>query len=185
MRRYMHLSLLAAVGLFVTVGVVAAATQVRPQTQDVSAAFSADQVRSHSRTCTAGGNTFRITNALWRGDSTSAEPRLAGRLVVATRTVVNETTGDGWLSGTWRTTGQTPAAKPGKGARPRSWARLSAVIDNGNHLDGLATGHTRGPWSRLLGNWSATIVGDTLSGQLGAVVPVAPDNAALLYRGGC
>ena len=183
MRRFQYLSLLAAVSLFVVVGVVAAA-EPHPATQDVSAAFSADQVRSHSRTCTQGGNTFRITNAVWRGTSTSAEPRLAGTLVIATRTVVNESTGDGWLSGTWRTVGQA-SMKPGKNYRPRSWARLSAVIDNGNHIDGMATGHTRHARSRLLGNWSATIVGNTLSGQLGANVPVAPDNAAILFRGGC
>jgi hypothetical protein len=184
MRRYTHLSMLVAVGLFVIAG-VAAATQPRPQTQDVSAAFSANQVRSHSRTCTEGNNTFRITNAVWRGTSTSSEPRLAGNLVIATRTVLNETTGDGWLSGTWRTTPASGQMKPGKRQRPRSWARLHAVIDNGNHFDGLATGHARHPWARLLGNWSGMVVGNTLSGELGANVPVAPDNSALLYRGGC
>ena len=184
MRRYTYLSLLVAVGLFVIAG-VAAATQPRPSTQDVSASFTADQVRSHSRTCTQGGNTFRITNAVWRGTSTSTEPRLAGTLVIASRTVVNETTGDGWMSGTWRTTPSSGQMKPGKGGRPRSNARLSAVIDNGNHLDGLATGQVRAPWARLLGNWSATVIGNTLSGELGANTPVAPDNSALLYRGGC
>lgn len=183
MRRKKHLFWLAALGLLALVG-VAAAVQPHPQTADVSAAFSADQVRSHSRTCTQGGNTFRITNAVWRGSSTSAEPRLSGNLVISTRTVVNETTGDGWASGTWRTTA-TAQMKPGKGRRPRSNARLSAVIDNGNHLDGLATGEARPDWARLLGNWSATVIGNTLSGELGANAPVAPDNSALLYRGGC
>jgi hypothetical protein len=184
MRRYLYLSLFVAVGLFVIAG-VAAATLPRPATQDVSASFTADQVRSHSRTCTQGGNTFRITNAVWRGTSTSTEPRLAGTLVIASRTVVNETTGDGWMSGTWRTTPASGQMKPGKGGRPRSNARLSAVIDNGNHLDGLATGQVRVQWARLLGNWSATIVGNTLAGELGANVPAVPDNSALLYRGGC
>ena len=32
-----------------------------------------------------GGNTFRITNAVWRGTSTSAEARLAGNVVISTR----------------------------------------------------------------------------------------------------
>jgi hypothetical protein len=183
MRRKKHLFWLAAVGLFVLVG-VAAATQPHPQTTDVSAVFAADQVRSHSRTCSQDGNTFRITNAVWRGTATSAEPRLAGNLVISTRTVVNETTGDGWVTGTWRT--KAPAAmKPGKGGRPRSNARLSGVIDNGNHLDGLATGRAYGPWARLLGNFSATVIGNTVSGELGANAPVAPDNSALLFRGGC
>lgn len=183
MRRKKHLLWLTALGLFALVG-VAAATQPHPQTADVSAAFSADQTRSHSRTCMQGGNTFRITNAVWRGTSTSAEPRLAGNLVINTRTVLNETTGDGWFSGTWKTT-PNAASRPGHGRRARSTARLSGVIDNGNHLDGLATGEVRADWARLLGNFSAVVNGTNVSGALGANAPVAPDNSALLYRGGC
>jgi hypothetical protein len=178
MRRFKHVLPLVAVGLFVLVG-AAAATQPKVQTSDVSAAFSATQTRLHSRTCTRDANTFRVTNAVWRGTSTSTEPRLAGTVVIATHTVVNETTGDGWLSGTWRTKSTT------LNPHARSNARLSAVIDNGNHADGLATGIARGPAARLLGNWSATITGATLAGELGANAPVAPDNSALLYRGGC
>jgi hypothetical protein len=184
MRRKKHLLWLTALGLFALVG-VAAATQPHPQTADVSAAFTADQTRSHSRTCTQGGDTFRITNAVWRGTSTSAEPRLAGNLVISTRTVVNETTGDGWFSGTWRTTPSAPMNPGHHGRRARSNARLSGVIDDGNHLDGLATGQVRADWARLLGNLSAVVNGTNVSGNLGANAPVAPDNSALLYRGGC
>jgi hypothetical protein len=138
----------------------------------------------HTRTCTEDGNTFRVTNAAWRGTSTSTEPRLAGALVITTHAVLNETTGDGWVSGTWHTNNNA-AANVRNQRHARSNARLSAVIDNGNHLDGLANGDVRRPSARLLGNWSATIVGDTLSGELGGNDPVAPDNSALLYRGGC
>ena len=109
---------------------------------------------------------------------------LSGNVVISTRTVLNETTGDGWFSGTWRS--KAPAGMhPGKGGRPHANARLSGVIDNGNHLDGLATGQAWAPWARLLGNLSATVIGNTVSGELGANAPVAPDNSALLYRGGC
>jgi len=181
MRRHKHVVLLAAVGLFVLVG-AALATQPRPETSDVSAAFTANQTRMTTRTCDVDGNTFRVTRSTWRGTSASSEPRLSGALVVTTRVLVNETTGDGWVSGTWRTTSD-------QGGNPRtrakSIARLSAVIDNGNHLDGLVTGEGRRPYARLLGNFSATIVGSTLSGELGADAPVAPDNSAILYRGNC
>ena len=182
MRRSKHLLALAALGLFALVG-AAAATNPHPQTQDVSAAFSADQVRSHSRTCTQGGDTFRVTNAVWHGTSTSSEPRLAGAVVIATHAIVNETTGDGWLSGTWRSRSTNPSGN--MRTTPRSSAHISAVIDNANHVDGLANGEVRSPYARLLGNMSATIVGNTLAGEMGALAPVAPDNAALLYRGGC
>lgn len=185
MRRPKHALLIAAAGLFVFVGVaVAAATDGHPQTSDVSAAFTATQFRFNTRTCVEDGNTFRVTHAAWRGTSTSSEPRLNGELVITTRTVLNETTGDGWATGTWRTVNVMPARQSPR-TRAKSWAQLRAVIDDGNHLDGLATGHTRRPFARLLGNWSATIVGNTIAGELGANAPVAPDNSALLYRGGC
>jgi hypothetical protein len=176
-----HLALPVAVGLFVLVG-VAAASPPHPQTADVSAAFSATQTRMHTRTCTEGANTFRVTNAVWRGTSTSAEPRLAGTVIITSHSVLNETTGDGWFAGTWRTRGDV-SANPRR--RATSFARLSAVIDNGNHVDGLANGDVHRPYARLLGNWSATVVGGTLAGELGANAPVSPDNSALLYRGGC
>jgi len=84
MRRFKHVLPLVAVGLFVLVG-AAAATQPKVQTSDVSAAFSATQTRLHSRTCTRDANTFRVTNAVWRGTSTSTEPRLAGTVVISIR----------------------------------------------------------------------------------------------------
>ena len=180
MRHPKHVVLLTAVGLFVLVG-AASATQPRPQTADVSAAFSAIQTRMHTRTCTQDGNMFRVTNASWRGTSTSTESRLAGVLTLTTHTVLNETTGDGWATGTWRTRDATASPR----TRAKSDARLSAVIDNGNHLDGMATGNVRRPPARLLGNFSATIIGNELSGELGADAPVSPDNSALIYRGGC
>ena len=183
MRRMKHAFWLAGIGVLVLVG-TAAAVQPRPQTSDVSAAFSADQTRTHSRTCTRDGNTFRITNAVWRGSSTSAETRLAGNVTIATRTVVNETTGDGWLTGTWRSAG-TVSMQPGLRGRPRSHGNLRGVIDNGNQVDGLVTGEVRAPYGRLLGNWSATIVGNSIAGEIGSDAPVAPDNSALIYLGGC
>lgn len=186
MRRSKSLLCLAALGLFALVG-VAAATNPHPSTQDVSATFSANQVRAHTHTCSDGvGNTFRVTDAVWHGTSSSSEPRLSGNLVIATHAVLNETTGDGWLRGTWRTRATAPAnPRPNPRSNAKSNANLQAVIDNGNHIDGLANGEARGPYARLLGNWSATIVGTTLAGEIGAIAPVAPDNSALLYRGGC
>jgi hypothetical protein len=176
MRRSKHVLLLSAVAALAAATVAIAAKVDHPQTSDVSAAFTAAQTRVNSHTCTEAGNTFRVTNAVWRGTSTSSEPRLAGDVVIRTHAILNETTGDGWVSGNWR------SRNPAGGAAN---AHLSAVIDNGNHLDGLATGSVRSDYARLLGNMSATIVGQTLSGELGANTPIAPDNSALLYRGGC
>src|SRR5439155_23009938 len=100
MRRTKHVLQLLA-GAALVVASVAAATRSHPQTSDVSASFTTSQTRMHTRTCTEGANTFRVTDATWRGTSTSDENRLDGTLVIRTHTVLNETTGDGWLSGSW------------------------------------------------------------------------------------
>jgi hypothetical protein len=125
---------------------------------------------------------FRITNTVWRGTSTSSEPRLAGTLTLRTRSVVNVATGDGWLSGSWAS--RSAVATKG-GSRLGANAGLTAVIDDTTHVDGLANGRVHRPWGYLRGNWSAAIAGDSISGALGANAPVAPDNSAIIFRTGC
>lgn len=169
--------LLTCMGLAALVATsIAAASHRQLQTSDVAATFMANATNLKTRTCTVGANTFRVTRGTWRGTSTSAEARLAGNLVIRGHSVLNVTTGDGWFAGKWHS--RNPAGG-------RANAGLSAVIDNANHLDGLAAGTVHAPGARLLGNWSATTVGETLSGNLGSNAPVAPDNSALLFRGGC
>jgi len=184
MRRPKYVLPLAAIGVLAfAAGIVSAARQPAIQTADVSTAFNATQTNMSTRTCVQDGNTFRITRSTWTGTATSAEPRLNGNLILKTKTVVNETTGDGWLTGSWRTSPGT--SPPGRQGQPRSVAAVSAVIDDGNHADGWAKGWARPQHQRLFGNWSALINGDTITGELGANAPVAPDNSALLFRGGC
>ena len=183
MRRKKHLFWLAAVGLFVLVG-VAAATQPHPQTADVSAAFTADQTRSHSRTCTQDGNTFRITNAVWRGTVDERRARLVAISSSRRARSSNETTGDGWLSGTWRS--KAPASNaPGQGRPP---ARERTAL--GSHRQRQPPRRPRDrPGRAPLGSPARQLVGDGHRQH-----PVrrarreharAPDNSALLYRGGC
>lgn len=155
---------------------IAAASHRQLQTSDVAATFTVTAPNLNTRTCTVGGVSFRVTKGTWRGTSTSGEARLAGTLVIRGHSVLNVTTGDGWFAGKWHS--RNPAGG-------RANAALTAVIDDGNKLDGLAAGVVRAPGARLLGNWSATIAGGTLSGNLGANDPVAPNNSALLFRGGC
>src|SRR5438105_13782860 len=116
MRRSKHVLMFSAMAAFILVG-AAAATGSHPQTTDVSATFNATQTRSHTRTCTEGSNTFRVTNARWRGTSTSTEPRLDGTLVLDTHAVLNVTTGDGWLTETWRSR-RVAASRPNNVPRP-------------------------------------------------------------------
>jgi hypothetical protein len=183
MRRPKYVLPLVAIGVFAFAGLVSAARQPNFETSDVSAAFDATQSSMSTRTCTQGTDTFRITRSVWNGTATSSDPRLSGDLVLRTRTVLNETTGDGWFTGTWRT--RSASAPPRRNNVPRSNAGLRGVIDDSNHLDGLANGTVGKPGGRLLGNLSALVTGNTIAGELGANAPVAPDNSALIFKGRC
>ena len=174
----------SALAALVLTSIAAASHIRRAQTSDVAATFTAGLTRLHSRTCQGeNGVTFNIQNAVWRGMSTSTEPRLSGQLVLHTRAVVNVTTGDGWLTGTWRSR-ENPSSTRG-GGRPWSAAHLSAVIDDSTHIDGLASGRVFRPWCYLRGNFSAVLGNASIAGALGTNAPVAPDNSALIFRGGC
>lgn len=185
MRRTKLLFLSAGLAALAATSIAAAsALREKAQTADVAATFTATATRTSSRTCEGhGGVMFRITHTVWRGTSTSTEPRLAGTLTLRTRSVVNIATGDGWLGGTWASRTPPPAAKgnPRLGAK----AGLTAVIDNATHVDGIANGRVHRPWGHLRGNWSAAIAGDSITGALGTNAPVAPDNSAIIFRTGC
>ena len=185
MRRTKLLLLSAGVVALAAASIAAASTlRHGAQTADVAATFAATATHQNSRTCVAhGGALFRITNTVWRGTSSSTEPRLAGALTLRTRSVVNVATGDGWLSGSWAS--RTAAVATNGGARPGANASLTAVIDGATHVDGIANGRVHRPWGHLRGNWSAAIAGDSITGALGANAPVAPDNSAIIFRTGC
>jgi hypothetical protein len=183
MRRTKLLVLSAGIAALAATSIAAASALHRAQTADVAATFSATATRTSSRTCEGqGGAMFRITNTVWRGTSTSSEPRLAGTLTLRTHSVVNVATGDGWLGGTWVS---RTASNAGGTVRAGANANLTAVIDDATHVDGLASGRVHRPWGYLRGNWSAAIAGDSITGALGANAPVAPDNSAIIFRTGC
>jgi hypothetical protein len=173
MRRTKLLLVAVGVSTLVATSIAAASGGKRAQVSDVSATFTATASRTTTSTCTGeGGTAFTITKAVWRGTASSAEPRLAGELVLHTRAVVNNTTGDGWLNGSWRS----------RGANGRAHAHLSAVIDNGAGIEGLATGRVHRPWGHLRGNFTAAITGNTIAGSLGTG---SSTNSAIIFRTGC
>jgi len=173
MSRTKLLLLAVGVGTLVATSIAAASGGKRAQTADVAATFTATATRTSTRTCTGANMTmFTITKAVWRGTSTSTEPRLAGSLVLRTHAVVNNATGDGWLNGTWHSRNSPNG---------RAHARLSAVID-GASIEGLASGYVKRPSGHLRGNFTAGITGNTIAGSLGAG---AAESSAIIFRSGC
>ena len=173
MRRTKVFLVAVGVSVLVATSIAAASGGKRAQTSDVAATFTATVSRTASRTCTdEGTTTFTITNAVWRGTATSAEPRLAGSLVLRTHAVVNNATGDGWLNGAWHSR---------NAPNGRTHAHLSAVID-GASIEGLATGRVHRPSGHLRGNFHAAISGTTIAGSLGTGTS---ENSAIIFRTGC
>jgi hypothetical protein len=186
MRRTKLLLVALGLGALVIASVAVASMRDRAQTSDVAATFTATATQTNTRTCTGqGGITYSITNTRWNGTATSTEPRLNGQLRMHTRTVVNVATGDGWMSGWWRTRNTTPPPAKPRGGLPSSAAGLVGVVDGTTHVDGLATGRVYRPWGRLRANFSALVGGASISGELGANAPVAPDNSAIIFRHAC
>ena len=62
-------------------------------------------------------------------------------------------------------------------SRARAWSAAAMAVRGSRYPASVRTPRFR--------NWSATIAGTLLSGELGANAPVAPDNSALLFRRGC
>lgn len=137
---------LTLVALLAT-GAAVAAHRHAQVTQQASATFAATSVtHTSSRTCTAGDGTYTETAATYEGTATSTDARLAGPLVIRAHSVVDTTTGLGWVEGTFRVRG-------GDGTG-NAHGNLHGAIAGGN-VSGAVAGETDGPSGRLVATLSA------------------------------
>jgi CHRD domain-containing protein len=154
---------------------VAAATRHTQATQAATADFAATSVsESHSSTCTAGDGNYQDTTATYTGTATSSDARLSGPLKIRAHSVVNTTSGLGWLDGSWRV----------RGAAAGSSGTLHAAIAGGN-LAGSIVGEGSRPEAKLVASIQAafTQAGGLSSGKLGA--GGGPGAGVLYTRGDC
>jgi hypothetical protein len=138
---------------------IAVAGQKQQTTQAAVANFAAATAsRVHSHICTASDGTYQDTNAVYTGDATSSDSRLAGTLTIMAHSVLNTTTGLGRLDGSYRvrnTSGGTHGT-------------IHAAIAGGNAV-GALTGNVGRPDARLVASFAAgfTQNGGFDSGKLG------------------
>ncbi len=137
--RLVALSAVAATAL--AAGGVAAATHRLQTTQPASATFAAATVtQSHSATCTASDGTYNETTATYSGSvSASSDSRLAGSVQLRAHSVLNTSTGLGWMQGTFRI----------RGSNSGSHGTFDAVLSGGNAV-GTIVGEAGQPESRLV-----------------------------------
>lgn len=155
---------LAALGtlgaaVFAAAGAAVAAHAVQ-STQSASATFTATTVsKAHTTTCTGSDGTYQDTNAWYSGTATSSVAQLNGPITIHAHSVVNTTTGLGWLDGDLRI---------GTG-HPTTHAKIHAAISGGNAA-GAVTGDAPHPGNKLVASFFSPFTqsgGFTTGGNLG------------------
>lgn len=152
---------------------VTAATRHAQTTKAAAADLAATTVsQSSTRTCTASDGAYRETTATYRGSATSSDPRLNGDLTIRAHSVVNTTTGLGWLDGTLST----------RGSNGRAAGTIHAAISGGSAVGSVAGSATR-PEARLVASFSSGFsqTGGFTSGKLGSG---SASGAGVLYTHG-
>lgn len=178
MRRFTTFALAALAALVVAGLAIAQGGETR-KTSPVSATFTAALTEKTTTVqCIGGDGTYDITRGVYEGTATGADAVLTGKISLRTKSVVNTTTGYGYTEGkvTLRDADGKLKAK----------ARLVAVNTQKGTLNGFLDGRVK-EQGHLLANFSAAFNanGSSLSGELGAEAPVAPQNSAIVTSGSC
>jgi hypothetical protein len=179
--RRLKLGVLATIAAALIVTSIAVADGKKPRNfTSVSAHFTATGT-VNTRTCTGGSVTLTQKRGKFMGTSTSTDLRLNGPAKITLRSIVSAN-GFGIATGTFSVTGKTQA-------------ELVAVVSGTNKLDGFLRGragkHERrlsartddnGNGGRLFANFSATLTGSTLTGDIGSA---SHANTAVADGGNC
>jgi len=152
------------------------------KTDPAAATFTAERTQVSEKTCTGSdGHTYRVAHEEFRGTVTSSDPRLAGTLVLKTRSVIDQTNGLGQTFG--------HASLRSADRKNTGKASLVAVNTQRGILDGILTGFVRGSGDakggNLVANFRAVFAANGLSftGELGGG---ASQNTAVIQRfAGC
>ncbi len=108
--RLISAGLIAGAALAVA-GVAAASHRGAQSTQTAAATFAATSVSHASgKTCTASDGSYRETTATYEGTASSSDPRLNGTLTIRAHSVVDTTSGLGWVDGSFRIRGGSGGA---------------------------------------------------------------------------
>jgi len=156
-----RIATMAAIGVaaLTAAGVAFAAHKVL-STHSAAADFAATTVaKQHTKTCTGSDGNYQDTDAVYTGNATSGDPRLSGTLTIHAHSVVNTSSGLGWLDGDYAV----------KNASGNAHGQVHAAISGGNAV-GALSGNTGHPGGKLVASFisSFTQNGGFPSGHLGS-----------------
>lgn len=116
---------------------IAAAAHRAQSTQQAAADFAAGSVgRTHARTCIGADGTYQDTTATYTGTATSSDSRLNGPLEIRAHSIVNSTTGIGWVEGSFRVRGSGAGAHGTLNAAVASGQAVGTVVGQADHAQG-------------------------------------------------
>jgi hypothetical protein len=165
---WLVLAVLVAVG---ATAIALAATGLT--TKSVSATFTATPAaKNKAVTCKGTDGDYLRIRGTYSGTSTSSDPRLAGAITIKGQSLVNKTTGLGWMQGTVRI--DTTSDEDTK-------AGFTAVI-GGGHLTGFLNGRVHDSAARLVGGLDAAF---GATGITGGSIGATTATPALVTAGGC
>ncbi len=172
MRRIVSIGAVAATALTAAAMAVANGGG-KPSTKAVSATFAVTPSGTNkASTCKGADGDYTLIRGRYRGTSTSSDARLAGAISIDGDSVVNTTTGLGWMTGSLRI--------DSAGNHDLN-ASFNAVI-SGGQLTGFLNGRGHENDARLLGGLQAAFGQNGLtSGSIGSTSPTP----ALIVTGGC
>jgi hypothetical protein len=157
-------------------GVSAGALHRTQSTSSAAATFDAGTVsQQSSRACTSTDGTYLETTATYTGTASSSDPRLSGPLRIRAHSVVNTTTGLGWVEGAFR------VRDDGGGVR----GTLRAAVAGGRAA-GTVEGRAGGPAGKLVASVAGGFTPDHgfASGSLGSTGS-ANGIGVVFQRGAC
>lgn len=180
MRKLKLLGLAALLTLVASGVAVAHEGTKTTKTDPAAATFTAERTKVSEKTCTGTDGTYRVAREEFRGTVASSDPRLAGVLVLKTRSVVNQTNGLGHTVG--------HAYLRATDGKHKGKAALVGVNTRGV-LDGVLSGFARGAGDThggtLVANFRAVFAanGLSLTGELGS--GASQNTAVVQHFGGC
>jgi hypothetical protein len=174
-------TLALAVLLVAAAAAFAVAAGKGPKTDAVQASFTAQRTAGKTKTCTGEDGTYANTSERFEGTATG-DARLTGKLVVTTRSLVNEDSGLGTSSGDVRILDAATGHMKAHG-------KFSAVVTDGSVLNGFLAGHVHPQGdsprrdAQLWANFRAESTQEgAVTGELGGG---PSENTAVIQSGGC
>jgi hypothetical protein len=172
---------LLAVTAAVLLGLSTFAAADEPRTDRVLATFGVTTIEGafKERTCTGEDGEYVERHDEFEGPVDSTDPRLNGTLEVKTDALINTTTGEGTIHGTWSVRDEITNDLQLTG-------RFNGVVTDLFTFEGLAWARiSGGSGGVLVANLNVHVLGNTATGTIGFPLSTSLSSPAVIQSGSC